>query len=369
MFVLRDWLLSTLRDDDDDDDEEEDVEKSRHGRKRRHSHHHHHHDEDEDDFVEEGEGEAVDIDYVFLEELEDTHSFNESELVNFYMAVRKAYAYELLSSHKEQQRVIEKYVHTFLAYLCHDTTNESFSHQHIQMNDTATNETTTTMTTRVYPRILYHRIDEITPVAYCMCIDKEEMTTFRVDKRLDFVYTYVLENAIVDSLEARCSQVMRYGSSSNNTKKAYYEDDATIDLDGLLNEIEQNKDLYRTRSSARYMGLRDTTSSDAWILYTRRSSSFFRACMAKVENQGKKEKKNEEGDDGDGEFAMKLVYSVETLHIETIPFQQVLLLCGHCAGFTERYACEPRDNEGPFVVATEDTEDWVSVPIWFALLV
>lgn len=345
MFIVRDWILGALRDDDDDDFDlnDRDNEKTDRERKRHRTNDYERNTttttETRDYVNEEGGGEEY-VDYAFLEELEDLHNFSESELINFYVNVRKAYSYELLSSWKDRQHVITRYVHSFLFYLCTIVTPEA-SHQQIQMSDTIVAEKTC-----AYPRILYHRSDEITPSAYCICVDGEELSTFRVDKRLDFVYTYVLEKAIVDALDVKCELLMGHHESLYDTGN----------LDGLLDEIEQNKDLYRTRSSARYNGLRETMSSDAWVLYTRRSSSFFKACIAIVESHNEKTE-------------MKLVYSVETLNIETIPFQQVLLLCGTCAGFSERYTRGPCDSDGPFVADTEEALDWVSVPIWFSLLV
>lgn len=267
----------------------------------------------------------------FFAELERVHAFKLGELMEFYNAVRDSYRNEIDSDRlKTIVQLILLYVDNFLGYLIPPMDDPS-----IQINEKPE--------IRAYPPLIYVKRDEMTMNGYCRSLDNE-CTTFMIDRRLDFIYAYTIEKAIIDVLKKKARQYRRRDAS----------------LDSLLTEIDRLEESYRTRLNFRYINrpspfssgaihdITPETQANAWLIYTRRSSSFFKNCMKILQN-------NE----------YHLSYNDKALSIEPIPFQQVLLLCGNCPGFIEKYRIE--SNEQTFNVSIKNADDWITVPIWFSL--
>jgi hypothetical protein len=338
MFILRDWLFGgknsySYNDDDNDDPLRERQYRSRH--KERKTQYDAEYNDEGDEEGEVGHEEydewrngyeRDETDDAFFHDLEVAHQFNQGELSTFYYAVREAYLYELPSTNshavENMSRDINTFVRNFLSYLTIGYQNQS--------------------TMRCYPRLIYTNHLELTQSLAPSQIDRD---TFKVDRRLDFVYAYVIEKGIIDTLKFKGEQIIQYQSEEYRF------------IEDLLLELDSFKEIYRTRVNSQYVSqdrqsmLTADKISDSWIIYTKRSSNFFTQCMATI-----KERQGE-----------SLIYTYETLRIEPIPFQQVLLLCGAYPNFLEDHTVNIQ-KEGPINTNITDADDWVSVPIWFSLL-
>lgn len=352
MLMIKDWFFgkrsnNNIQHNDDEDDEDDDEKDHRYTKKNIQSHHS---DEEEDDDNDKGhnayddwvdEYENDDTDYKFFEELESVHKFKPGELLALYHAVREIYIYELISmkglSLADIRQNINTYVQNYLGYLIGPRIVEQ--QQEDSMNVNLLDDIPAI---RTYQRIIYIQNDASTPTLLCSQLD-DDVCTFRVDSRLDFVHAYVMEKGIIDTLKNRGEEMLRY---QNNE---------FIFMESLLEDVDTFKDIYRMRVSSQYKGhdmsnLTPERVSDSWVIYTRRSAPFFKRCVdiiMQTEND--------------------IVYSDETLHVEPIPFQQVLLLCGNFPGFLEKYAPSSL-RDGPVIVNTSDSDDWISVPIWFNII-
>ncbi len=284
------------------------------------------------------------IDYPFFEDMEKARQFKPGELLYFYKLAREAYASELPSMNTRNTATIERdittFIHNYIGYLLPPPL--SHPQQYEEVHSINLDDITTQ---RSYPRIiLIYNSEDTTPGLLCSQMD-EEGCTFRVDRRFDFVYSYVIEKGIIDTLKTRGEQMLQYANNE------------FIFMETILNDIDSFKEIYRMRVNSQYVGNNDIMPeemnsgkmSGSWAIYTRRSSHFFKRCIDAV-------KENDEG----------LSYSDQTLRIESIPFQQVLLLCGNCPGFVEKYAPSSM-KDGPIIIEVADADDWVAVPIWFSL--
>lgn len=259
-------------------------------------------------------------DHTFFHQLEYVHEFGKGELHSFYNQACDLYSYEVpsLRECESVRKEIDQFVYHFLSYLLppidSDATNVPLEAEPL---------------VRTYPRI----IQTTQNVELCRPMGD---STFMVNRRLDFIYAYIIEKAIVDTLKKRTRIYCRKERS----------------LDRYLHQIEALQEEYRTRVNARYIQRpvceERKEEADSWVLYTRRSSPFYKKCIERLTS-------NETG----------LHYTEEALQIERIPFQQVLLMCGDTPGFIEEQATT--QTESTFDVSISNADEWLSVPIWFSL--
>lgn len=348
MFILRDWLSgyskkqSVYDDDDaDNDDETEELPTQRHERVSNN-------EPEEEDGDWGVMGEYDEMDDVFFNDLERAHRFNQGELRSFYNTVREAYLYELPSTATHNtRRDINQFIHNFLGYLINGNQQQPPSEKDVNIVGIDEDKHIVPTMRRTYPRLIY--MNYINNGEYAQSLAPYEIGVgggaFRVDRRLDFVYAYVIEKGIIDTLRYRGEQISQHQQDGDYRF-----------IEEILDEIDTYKDIYRMRVNSQYINQSESTTtldrlSDSWVIYTQRSSAFFGNCIDSV-NRG--------STDG-------LIYSDKTLRIEPVPFQQVLLLCGGFPGFLEKHTCELQ-KEGPVTVNVKEADDWVSVPIWFSLL-
>lgn len=352
MFAVGEWLFGLGRSNNNkkhannhhDSEEEEEEGEYDDGDQQQRKYDYNDEYEDNGEWQDDREpiGEYDEDDYIFFEKLETAHQFYPDELLGFYHTVREAYVYELISTNVRNiqtfKQSVNAFVQNFLGYIfTQSVNNEEEEKGAIDLRDIQTQ--------RTYPRLMYQHSNDKTQSLLASCID-DECYTFRIDRRLDFVYAYVLEKGILDTLKKKGDQLIQYQSPESDF------------IEGLLIDIETLKETYRRRVNSQYVDqvrqsmLTPETMSDSWVIYTRRSSVFFQTCMAFVKKY---------------ETDTNIVYSYETLRIEPIPFQQVLLLCGTHPGFIETCILNGEQKESPITVNTEVADDWVSVPIWFTL--
>ena len=353
MFIIRDWFYGHSKkqstyDYNDDDDETEELSPI-HRRERANNGV----DEEEDEDGDWGlRGECDEMDDVFFNDLENAHRFSQGELRSFYNIVREAYLYELPSTATHNtRRDIDQFIHNFLGYLItgyqQDEPSESKGKK---MASVVGISEDVVPVRRTYPRLIYMNYSNNNGSAPSLVPHEIDGGAFRVDRRLDFVYAYVIEKGLIDTLRYRGEQISQYQQQDGDYRF----------IEEILDEIDSYKDIYRMRVNSQYINQDrqgDSTtfdrSSDSWVIYTQRSSTFFKNCIDAVNRASSIEQ--------------GIVYSDKTLRIEPIPFQQVLLLCGGYPSFLENHTHE-LEKEGPITVNIKEADNWVSVPIWFSLL-
>ena len=343
MFILRDLLSGYSKKQSvyayDDDDETEELPVQRRERVGNNEP-----EEEDDDWGFAGEYDEMDD--VFFNDLERAHRFNQGELRSFYNTVREAYLYELPSTATHNtRRDIDQFIHNFLGYLINGNQQQPPSEKDVNIVGIDDDNNIMPTMRRTYPRIIYMNYSNNGEYTQSLAPHEIEGGAFRVDRRLDFVYAYVIEKGLIDTLRYRGEQISQYQQDGDYRF-----------IEEILDEIDTFKDIYRMRVNSQYINQSETTTtttldrlSDSWVIYTQRSSAFFKNCIDAVNSTD------------------SLIYSDKTLRIEPIPFQQVLLLCGGFPGFLGKHTCELQ-KEGPVTVNVKEADDWVSVPIWFSLL-
>ena len=293
-------------------------------------------DDDNEGIPHDEEG---NLDQAYFDEFEDLYGFKNGALLEFYQRVREAYAFELMSTKsKDIMIAVDTFIHRFLTHLSPPLVDHGKNGVYIGTSEIKEDTIT-------FPRIISS--DSALDVH---CIDTEtDYCTFLVDSKLDFVYSYIMELAIIDTLTHQAESLL--GKRQNNDYNAELSQ-------SRLDALEQSRLRYRRRAEFKYIyctadgsdhsRLNSRFCSNSKVIYTKRSSEFYRACFARIENQP------------------HITFSHVTLHDESIPFQQVLLLCGHTSAFIAKHC--PSTEDACVVTATSDAHDWVSLPIWFYLL-
>lgn len=280
----------------------------------------------------------------FFDELERLYNFKNGELSTFYNNVMDAYSPELLSIGNAPVRRVKNFMHRYLSYLLPPP--DPYSKNHVINIDNGlsfNNNTNDESGNAPFPWLVY----EADNSTHVKCIDGEECSTFLVDSKLDYVYAYVMEKAIIDLLGMQCDQLALLVSE-------------TEDINASLDYLEDSLKLYRARSKLKYNYCADDGSdhaqipmsrycSNAYVIYTKKSSPFMVSCYNLIINQE------------------LITFSDDTLKVESVPFQQVLLLCGRTPSFITKHCQTDHVNRTVVVSSNTDLHDWVSVPIWFYL--
>lgn len=316
-----------------------------------------------------------DVDYNFFDQLEHVYGFRTGELIELYTQVRSHYALELKMIDNNPinvKKAIDIFIHKFLYYILllqsKEEKEEEVEKQNINIDIEKTDKETMFNNT-----IAFYRIIHQTESNSCYTVDSE-CQTFLVDSRLDHIYSYIMEKAFMDILKRKCEEL--------------YLDSNTDDIYRMVNILQQNQSFYRERAKKNYNGCAidgsdhmhipcNANCSNGWVIYTKKTSSFYLTCVKRFIRNPVKQP--------------LFTFSNESLKIEYIPFQQVLLLCGNNTDFINRY-CERDNNEkkneeeeeydSSNIKLTKEVEqgdnnvyidynskdEWVSLPIVFYLL-
>ena len=301
----------------------------------------------EEGLIHDGDDESGEMNPIqaFLHDLEDNYVFPHDELHQFYCTTSNAYIYELLSAGNKIPEQVDTFISRFLAYLLPSPSEQNLKDA-IDIGTYA----------QTCDRITFPRITCDAYAHYAQCLDGDQCSTYLVDSRLDFVYGYVMQKAIVDTLYAQCSVMLKKIAISDPTTH--------ITVNTRLHCIEQGLQDYRECADRRYVhcpidesGTEFHTSTETGsrscarchVIYTKRSSAFFQYRYKIIKEQA------------------ILSYPDDTLEVETLPFQQVLMLCGQTSSFTKKH-CAMETDAQTFVVSTEDAHDWISVSSAFLLI-
>jgi len=150
--------------------------------------------------------------------------------------------------------------------------------------------------------------------------------TFLVDKRLDFIYGYLLEQLALD-----------INTTTNTT--------TTPELRLSSERLFRARKRALTLCTVQHERPEERTCPLCYVLYTRIDSAFYQVCRSFLSTNAYID------------FRATLH---EYLQIEHLAFNQVLLLCGESLDYTVQL--------DPAQGYYEATNQWIKVPIWFLML-
>ena len=238
---------------------------------------------------------------------------------------------------------------------------------------------------------LYYAVPESDSVSdYCMPLDGDDCTAYLVSSKIDLIYASVFEQALID--------ILRRKQQSLLAQKKFQQSDYMTDR---LRDLDMYAQVYREQAVFTYRGngcdaptpqtllaATDHASSsmatteklvmdtgdpgvqspaphtpqnydsrkraNEMIIYTKRSSLFYRTCV----------------DTHRAQSQLRVAFTEDMIRAAPVSFQQVLFMCGQQGGFIARHAPQtPHKDESDFVtVRYSETGDWVALPVWHYLL-
>ena len=360
--------------------------------------------------------EDIRINMEYFCKLEETHGLKMGELSTFYLNVNDWFGYQImacLNSPDDFSALVTTYIDRYLVYLYMYPEDHVFNMPWVTTgpnnaaaeivislgDDAPTVDATASAVadTITFPCLFYVPAFEDAE-SHCLALDGDDCQTYMVNARLDLVYSTIYERALIDILRRRNTQ-MWHGTGANiaddrlhmiDDHARYYREQMTYTYKGSGSEAATPNYQYDRQQQQQQPPLDDfdralacagsetqstTTSSTTttttttvnthqpydqrrqsheMVIYTKRGSAFYRRCCELLY--------------GDASASV-VAFSTETARTASIPFQQVLLMCGQQPGFQKRHCQQPQSPDDTCVTVTRaDASDWVVVPVWHYLL-
>lgn len=207
-----------------------------------------------------------------------------------------------------------------------------------------------------FPFITYN--GDMTLLSYSRLLDKDEneCSTFLIDSKLHLIYSYTIEKALLQTLKKK-SDMLLYGPTS------FYQKMIVKALDYLI-PIQEERVIYRVGSYQKYYEMSSYPYAEedtelhpgTWVIYTKRSSKFFKTVQKHISNKDH-----------------PIRFSNEYCEIQSLSFQVVLFLCGNHLNFKKRHCIieneiSDHNSSSPYSIINikpKDASDWIIVPLWY----